>query len=71
MNEQKLGRKVCRLGEMRKQPMLLPQKLVLGNNTVKPKHTGMPLGAPLGGVLKELPTKITFPVLGSNAPCEA
>ena len=37
MNEHKLGRKLCKLGEMLQQPVLLPQKLVLGNDTIKPK----------------------------------
>ena len=41
MNEHKLGRKLCRLGKMRQQPVLLPEKLVQGNDTVMPKQTAI------------------------------
>ena len=53
MNEQKLGRKLWKPGGMQKQPVLLPKKLMIGNNTIKQKQAGIPLGAALGGILKQ------------------
>ena len=48
--QQKNGGKLCRLGEMLKQPVLLSKMLTIGANTRKQKQNGIPLGAHLGGV---------------------
>ena len=39
VNERKLGRKLCKLGEMRQHPVLLPEKLVFGDDIMIPKQT--------------------------------
>ena len=49
MNKYKLVSKLCRLCEMQKQPVVLPKKLVLGDNTSKQKQIEIPLGHPWVG----------------------
>ena len=49
MNEHKNGSKLCRLGEMLKQPMLLSKNLTIGANTRKQKQTSILLGHPWVG----------------------
>ena len=50
-DEQKNGSKLCRLGEMLKQPVLLSKRLTKSANTSKQKQPGILLGAHLGGVI--------------------
>ena len=69
-NEQKNGSEPCRLAEMLEQSMLHRERIALRPITKKQKHSGVLVGAHLGGVIGQQPFTVEFPLPRCGAICE-